>query len=330
MRVAILDDWSNTLRTLPCFSLLAGHEVTVFNDHVTDEDELARRLAQTEALVLIRERTPLRAPLIARLPKLKLVSQRSVYPHVDVDALTAHGVLLCSNLHPGSPSYATAELTWGLVIAGMRAIPQQMAAMRQGRWQTALGSTLRGKTLGIFGYGRIGAEVAGYGRTFGMEVLVWGREPSRARAQEHGYAAARDKAEFFARADVLTLHMRLVPATRGIVAAEDLARMKPDALLVNTSRAGLIVPGALEEALRAGRPGRAAIDVFEVEPIPAGDHPLLRMENVVCTPHIGYVTREEFQLQFTDVFDQINAFAAGAPMNVVNPEALGRKVSDGQ
>jgi len=320
MRVSILDDWSDALRTLPCFSLLDGHDVAVFNDHVTDEDELARRLAETEALVLIRERSPLRASLINRLPRLKLVSQRSVYPHIDVDALTARGALLCSNLHPGSPSYATAELTWGLVISAMREIPQQMAAMKRGRWQIGLGSTLRGKTLGIFGYGRIGGELAKYGRVFGMNVLVWGREPSREKALADGYEAARGKAEFFSRSDVLTLHMRLVPATRGIVDADDLARMKSDALIVNTSRAGLIAPGALESALKAGRPGRAAIDVFEVEPI-VGDRPLLHMSNVVCTPHIGYVTREEFQLQFTDIFAQINAFAAGAPINVVNPAA---------
>lgn len=272
MRVSILDDWSDTLRTLPCFSLLAGHDVQVFNDHVTDEDELARRLAQTEALVLIRERTPLRAPLIDRLHNLKLVSQRSVYPHIDLDALTARGVLLCSNLHPGSPSYATAELTWGLIIAAMRGIPQQMSAMKEGRWQVGLGSTLRGKTLGIFGYGRIGGELAKYGQVFGMKVLVWGREPSREKALADGYQVARDKADIFTRSDVLSLHMRLVPATKGIVDYDDLARMKPDALIVNTSCAGLIAPGALEKALATGRPGRAAIDVFEVEPIPRGDH----------------------------------------------------------
>ncbi len=324
MRVAILDDWSDSIRTLPCFSLLARHDVTIFNDHVTDEDELARRLGETEALVLIRERTALREPLIDRLPRLRLVSQRSVYPHIDVQALTRRGVLLCSNLHPGSPSYATAELTWGLVIAAMREIPQQMAAMKQGRWQIGLGSTLRNKTLGIFGYGRIGREVAAYGRVFGMNVLVWGREASREQARADGFDIAADKADFFARSDVLSLHMRLVPATRGIVALEDLGRMKPDALLVNTSRAGLIAPGALENALAAGRPGRAAIDVFEVEPIPGGKHPLLGMGNVVCTPHIGYVTREEFELQFTDIFEQINAFAAGAPINAVNPLALAR------
>jgi len=324
MRVSILDDWSDTLRTLPCFSLLDQHDVTVFNDHVTDEDELSRRLADTEALVLIRERTPLRASLINRLPSLKLVSQRSVYPHIDLNALTARGVLLCSNLHPGSPSYATAELAWGLIIAAMRGIPQQMYAMREGRWQVGLGSTLRGKTLGIFGYGRIGGELAKYGRAFGMNVLVWGREPSREQARQDGYEVAHDKVDFFSRCDVLTLHMRLVPSTRGIVDADDLARMKSDALIVNTSRAGLIVPGALEVALKAGRPGRAAVDVFEIEPVGPDKNALLQMDNVVCTPHIGYVTREEFQLQFTDIFEQINAFAAGAPVNVVNPAALPR------
>ncbi len=322
MRVTILDDWQDTIRTLPCFARLAGHDVTVWTDHVQDTDALVRRLADTEALVLFRERTQIRTPLLERLDRLKLISQRSVWPHIDVDTCTRRGVLVCSSMHPGTPSYATAELTWGLVLAAMRGIPRQAAALKAGQWQVGLGSTLRGKTLGIYGFGRIGRVVADYGRAFGMHVWVWAREATRAQAQQDGYAVAPDKARFLAESDVVSLHMRLVPATRGIVTAEDLARMKATALLVNTSRAGLIVPGALEAALRAGRPGFAAVDVFEQEPVVDGDHPLLRLDNALCTPHIGYVTRDEYELQFADIFDQINAFASGAPINVVNPEAL--------
>ena len=322
MKIAILDDWFDTLPTLPSYRKLDGHDVTVWRDHTDDVDVLADRLAEAEALVLIRERTAIRAPLVARLPKLRLISQRSVYPHIDVDACTAHGVVVSSNMHAGTPSYAAAELTFGLVLAAMRQLPAQVQALREGRWQAGVGRTLRGKTLGIFGYGRIGEAVAGYGAAFGMETLVWSSPASLGRAREHSLAVAASKEDFFARCDVLSLHLRLVPATRGIVGADDLARMKADALFVNTSRAGLVQPGALVEALRAGRPGMAAVDVFEQEPLRDVDHPLLRMDNVVCTPHIGYVTREEFDLQFSDVYDQINAYAEGSPIHVVNPAAL--------
>jgi D-3-phosphoglycerate dehydrogenase len=324
MRVSILDDWFDTLRTLRCFEKLAGHEVTVFTDHVEDLDLLADRLRACEALVLIRERTQVRAALLERLPALRLISQRSVYPHIDVETCSRLGVIVSSNVHLDTPSYATAELTWGLVLAAARQIPQQMASLQAGRWQIGLGRTLRGKTLGVYGYGRIGKVVAGYARAFGMDVLVWGREPSLAHAREDGYAAAATKEAFFEACDVLTLHMRLVPATRGIVTATDLARMKRDAILVNTSRAGLVERGALVAALRAGRPGILAVDVYEQEPLRDVDDPLLRLENVVCTPHIGYGTREEWELQFADVFDQVNAYAAGAPTNVVNPDVLPR------
>ena len=322
MKITILDDYFDTLRTLACFRELAGHDVTIWNDHVQDLDALARRLADTEVLVLIRERTQIRAPLIERLPKLRLISQRSAYPHIDIDACTRHGIIVSSNIHSDTPSYAAAELTWALVLAAMRQIPQQVAALKEGVWQTGVGHTLRGKTLGIFGYGRIGAVVAGYGKAFGMNVLVWAREASLERARADGYAAATSKAHFFAECDVLSLHMRLVDATRGIVSPADLARMKPSALLVNTSRAPLIQPGALVDALRAGRPGMAAVDVFEQEPLRDPTHPLLSMPNVVCTPHIGYVTRDEYEIQFADIFAQITAYAAGMPVNVVNPAVL--------
>jgi D-3-phosphoglycerate dehydrogenase len=325
MKIAILDDYFDTLRTLPCFAKLAGHEVTVFNDHLQSVAPLAERLAPFEALVLIRERTEIRAKLLERLPALRLISQRSVYPHIDIEACTRRGVVVCSSMHPGTPSYAAAELTWALILTAMRQIPAHMASLKAGNWQTGVGSSLRGKTLGIYGYGRIGAVVAGYGRAFGMNVLVWGREESLVRARASGYATAPDKRSFFGSCDVLSLHLRLGPATRGIVQAADLATMTPDALLVNTSRAGLIGPGVLLEALRHGRPGMAALDVYEDEPLIDPTNPLLVMDNVVCTPHIGYVSRDEWELQFSDIFDQINAFDAGAPTNVVNPDVLDRR-----
>jgi D-3-phosphoglycerate dehydrogenase len=327
MKISILDDYHDTLRTLACFSKLAGHEVEIWNDHVQDVDLLAARLKNTEALVLIRERTQIRAPLLDRLDKLKLISQRSVFPHIDVDACTRRGVIVSSSQHGGLPSYATAELTWGLILAAMRRIPQQMEALKAGKWQTGVGNSLRGKTIGIYGYGRIGAVVAGYAKAFGMKVQVWAREASLARARADGYSPARGKRAFFAECDIVSLHMRLVESTRGIVTADDLARMKSSALIVNTSRAPLIAPGALVSALKAGRPGMAAVDVYEEEPLTDVQHPLLTMENVVCTPHIGYVTREEYEIQFSDIFDQIIAYAAGKPINVVNPEVL---KSDGE
>ena len=313
MKISILNDYHDTLRTLDCFRKLDGHDVTIWNDHVQDTDALAKRLADTEVLVLIRERTQIRSLLIERLPKLKLISQRSVYPHIDIDACTERGIVVSSSQHPGTPSYATAELTWGLILAAMRQIPQQMASLKAGNWQIGVGSTLRDKTLGIFGYGR----------AFGMNVVVWARPQTMARAKAEGYLVAPSKADFFENCDVLSLHMRLVDATRGIVTAADLARMKPTALIVNTSRAPLIEPGVLVDALRSGRPGMAAVDVYEEEPVRDTKHPLLNMANVICTPHLGYVSREEYELQFTDIFDQITAFAAGSPTNVVNPDVLG-------
>jgi D-3-phosphoglycerate dehydrogenase / 2-oxoglutarate reductase len=324
MNITILDDYFDTLRDLPCFLKLAGHAVTVWNDHVQDTDALAKRLQNTEALVLIRERTQIRAPLIKRLSNLRLISQRSVYPHIDVEACTEAGVIVSSEMHAGTPSYAAAELTFGLILSAARQIPQQMAALRSGRWQIGVGDTLRGKTLGIYGYGRIGKAVAEYGRAFGMNILIWAREASRDAARTDGWQVAASKQTFFETCDVLSLHMRLVKETRGIVSADDLSRMKTTAMLVNTSRAGLVAPGALVSALTSGRPGAAAVDVFEDEPLRDIHDPLLLMENVVCTPHIGYVTRDEYQLQFSDIFDQIVAYAGGAPINVINPTVLTR------
>ncbi|MEP7124617.1 MAG: D-2-hydroxyacid dehydrogenase family protein [Byssovorax sp.] len=324
MKIAILDDYFDTLRTLPCFARLAGHDVTIWNDPMQDTDTLATRLHDTEALVLIRERTRIEAALLERLPNLRLISQRSVYPHIDIPACTRHGVVVSSSQHAGSPSYAAAELTWALALAAARRLPQQVAALRQGRWQTGVGTTLRGKTLGIFGWGRIGRTVAGYGRAFGMSILAWSRPASLELAREEGASVAASKEAFFAESDVLSLHLRLVPATRHIVGADDLARMKPTSILINTSRAGLIAPGALAAALQAGRPGRAAVDVFEQEPLTDPSHPLLTTDAAICTPHIGYVTAEEYETQFSEIFDQITAWAAGSPINVINPEVLAR------
>jgi D-3-phosphoglycerate dehydrogenase len=325
MKISILDDYHDPVRTLKCFSKVGGHEVEIWNDHVQDVEALAQRLKNTEALVLIRERTKIRTPLLERLDKLRLISQRSVYPHIDIETCTRRGVIVSSSQHAGTPSYATAELTWGLILAAMRQIPQQMTALKAGKWQIGVGSSLRGKTLGIFGYGRIGGAVANYGKAFGMNVVVWAREASLAKARADGYATARSKEAFFEACDIITLHMRLVDATRGIVTAADLAAMKATALIVNTSRAPLIAPGALVQALKTGRPGMAAVDVYEEEPMRDANHPLCTMDNVVCTPHIGYVTREEYELQFSDIFDQILAYAAGAPINVVNPAVLQKR-----
>ena len=325
MKITILDDYHDTLRTLTCFARLADHEVTIWTDHVQDVDALAERLKETEILVLIRERTEIRTGLLERLPALRLISQRSVYPHIDIDTCTRLGVIVSSSQHADTPAYAAAELTWGLVLAAMRQIPQQMASLRAGAWQMGVGRSLRGKTMGIYGYGRIGAVVAGYAKAFGMTVRVWAREAARERARADGYGVAASKEALFEECDVLSLHLRLVDATRGSVSASDLARMKPTALLVNTSRAALIEAGALVSALEAGRPGMAAVDVFEREPVLDTHHPLLAMDNVVCTPHIGYVSHDEYELQFSDIFDQILAYAAGTPTNVVNPGVLPSK-----
>ena len=322
MKVHILDDWFDTLRHLPCFAKLDGHDVTIWNDHVQETDALAERLKDAEAVCLFRERTKIQADLLARLPNLKLISQRSVFPHIDVPACTEHGVLLCSDQHSDTPSYAAAELTFGLVLAAMRKIPQQMASLKAGNWQMGVGHSVRHKTMGIWSYGRLGKAVAKYAKAFDMDVQVWGGERSCAEAVADGFRKAESREAFFATSDVVCLLVRLYPATRHMFTASDLALMKPDALLVNTSRAPLIEEGALYEALKAGRPGMAAVDVFEQEPVGKEGHPLLTLPNVVATPHIGYVTSEEYETQFQAIFDQVVAFDQGQPINVINAEAL--------
>lgn len=320
MKVHILDDWFDTLQGLPCFGKLSNHDVKVWTDHVEDTDDLAARLHEAQALVLFRERTKITRALIEKLPNLKLISQRSVYPHVAVQACSDNGVLLCSNMHGGTPSFAAAELTWALIMAGMRNLPAQMASAKAGHWQAGVGKTLRGRQLGLYGYGRIARAVAGYAEAFGMNVVWWSSDEGRARAQADGVQVAPDRDAFFANSDVVSIHVRLKPDTHGIVTASDFAQMQSGALFVNTSRAGLIVPGALLDALNAGYPGKAAIDVFDTEPLTDPNDPLLSHPNRIATPHIGFLTEDEFDLQFADIFDQVNAYAESAPIHMINPE----------
>lgn len=330
MKIAILDDYQDAVRGLDSFGLLDAHEVKVFNNSTRGLGQLAIRLAPFDALVLIRERTSFPAALLARLPNLKLISQTGkVSGHIDVAAATAQGIAIAEGI--GSP-IAPAELTWALVMAASRKIVPYANNLKDGLWQTAsinpvlngVGRVLHGRTLGLWSYGKIGKLVAGYARAFGMRVLVWGSEASRAAAVADGFEAAPSRAALFERADVLSLHLRLTDATRGIVTAVDLARMKPDALFVNTSRAELVADDALEGALKQGRPGMAALDVFTSEPLPQ-DAPLLRIPTVLATPHLGYVEKDSYELYFKAAFENIVQFAQGEPTNILNPEALGKR-----
>jgi len=323
MKVHILDDWADTLRSLPSFARLAGHEVTVWTDRA-EGAALAERLQGAEAVCLFRERTKITGDLLAQLPGLRMISGRGVWPHVDVAACSARGVVFCSNKPAEAPNHAAAELTWALVLAAMRDLPGQMASAKAGLWQAGVGRTLAGRTIGIYGFGRIGRLVAQYARAFGCRVIWWGSDEGRARAAAAGELVAKSRAAFFGGADVISLHLRLTPATTGIVTADDLAQMRPRSVLVNTSRAGLIAPGALLAGLEAGQPEIAALDVFDNEPVTDAADPVLSHPRVIATPHIGFVTEDEFDLQFADIYDQINAFAAGAPIHMVNPEAFAR------
>lgn len=322
MKVHILDDWFDTLRTLPCFDLLADHDVTIWTDHEPDPTKLAARVSEAEALVLFRERTGIGTALLDQLPNLSLISQRSVYPHIDVDACTRNGVMLCSNMHGGTPSYAAAEMTLALILASYRQIPQQVASIKAGNWQAGVGRTLRGRTLGLYGYGRIAGAVASYAEAIGMNVQWWASDAGRERAAADGKKLADNRKTFFSTSDVVSLHVRLKPTTKGLITSDDLSAMMPRALLVNTSRAGLIAEGALEREIARHRIF-AALDVFREEPLKDKNHPLLNHPNVLPTPHIGYVTEDEFNLQFTDIFEQVNAFDAGKPIHVINPQCLG-------
>lgn len=319
MRIVIPDDYQDCVRGLDCFAKLAGHDVQVFNDTVHDTEALAARFVDAEAIVLTRERTRIDAALLDRLPRLRLIAQTGkLAGHVDLAACTARGVLVAEGSGAGS---ATAELTWALALASRRHLVDEATRLRQGRWQGHLGQQLGGQRLGVWSYGRIGRQVAAYGRVFGMKVWVWGRDASTAAARADGFEVAPSREAFFAESDVISLHVRLNADTLGLVDAQDLSRMKTTALLVNTSRAELIAPGALEQALAHGRPGFAAVDVYEAEPILGADHPLLRLPNVLCTPHIGYVEKDNYERYFGIAFDRIRDFAAGTLTDVVNPEA---------
>ncbi|WP_386079335.1 D-2-hydroxyacid dehydrogenase family protein [Vreelandella sp. F11] len=311
MKIAIPDDYQDCVRSLDAFKQLEGHEVTVYNDTLTDLDALSAQFLGAEALVLIRERTPITAALLERLPNLKVISQTGGgAAHVDMEACRRQGVTVMTGT--GSP-YAAAELTWGLVLSAMRNIPAEVENLKAGRWQRTLGTGLKGRTLGIFGYGKIGSLVARYGQAFEMNVLVWGREGTRQRALEAGFDVAESQADLFQRSDVLSLHLRLNDDTRGIVNAGSLAQMKPTSLLVNTSRSQLVAPGALEEALKAGRPGQAAVDVFDTEPVLKDA--LLELPNLLATPHLGYVEKDSYELYFGDAFSNLLAYIDGQPVN---------------
>ena len=329
MKIAILDDYQDAVRGLECFRMLDGHDVKVFTNSTRGLGQLAIRLAPFDALVLIRERTAFPRPLLAKLPNLKLLSQTGkVAGHIDVAAATEHGVAIAEGV--GSP-VAPAELTWTLIMAASRKIVPYANNLKDGLWQTAsinpelngLGRVLKGRTLGIWGYGKIGHMVANYAKAFGMQVMVWGSDKSRDAAVADGFTAAPSREAFFEQADVVTVHLRLNDATRGIVTADDLARMKRDALFVNTSRAELVEEGALEDALRKGRPGYAALDVFTSEPLGA-DAPLLKIPTVLATPHLGYVEQDSYELYFRTAFENVVNFANGNPTNILNPDALAR------
>ena len=331
MNIVVLDDYQDAVRKLQCASRIAPYSVTVFTNTVKGLGQLAVRLKDAEVLVLIRERTPITRQLLDKLPRLRLISQTGgVGNHIDVAACTQRGIAVAQGA--GSP-VAPAELTWALIMAAMRRLPQYIVNLKHGAWQQSglragcmpanfgLGNVLRGKTLGIWGYGRIGRIVAGYGRAFGMNVCIWGSEASRAQALADGFESAPSRKAFFSHCDIVSLHLRLSDETRGAIGLQDLSVMKPSALLVNTSRAELVAADALIAALNRGRPGMAAVDVFEAEPILQG-HALLRLENCICTPHIGYVEQDSYELYFGAAFDNVVNFIDGTPTNLVNPEAL--------
>jgi D-3-phosphoglycerate dehydrogenase len=324
MKIAVIDDYQNAFKTLKCYPKLAGHEVVIYTEPETNVEKIAERLKDADAVILTQQRTAFPRALIEKLPKLKLIGQTGrAASHVDLEACTDRGVVVSAG--GSGNSNATAELTWGLILSALRNLPFEVKRLKEGRWQSTLGIGVNGKTLGIYAYGKIGSIVAGVGKAFGARVVCWGREGSTGRAKAAGFDVAKSREEFFAECDIISLHLPLNKETRGIVTRDDLGRMKPTGLLVNPSRSGLIAKGALEDALKAGRPGRAAVDVYDQEPVLGADHPLLKMDNVTCTPHLGYVTRESYEEYYATVVDDIVAFAAGKPNHVLNPDAVGKK-----
>ncbi len=324
MKVAVIDDYQDAFRRLGCYARLKGHDVAVYHDTEKDPVRLAERLKDAEAVILTQQRSPFPRTVIEKLPKLRLISQTGRNAnHIDLAACTGKGIVVSAG-GAGNPN-PTAELTWALILASLRRIPQEVQRMKEGKWQGSVGVGAAGKTLGVYAYGRIGSIVARAGSAFGMKVVCWGREGSTSKAREAGFEVAASREAFFESADIVCLHLPLNKETRGIVTAQDLARMKPAALIVNTSRAQIIAEGALAEALKKGRPGFAAVDVYEDEPVLGGNHPLLKMDNVICTPHLGYVEQGTYEAYFGAAIDQILAFAAGKPINVLNPEVLEKK-----
>lgn len=321
MKIHVIDDYQDAFRKLSCFARLKDHNVVVFRDTEKDPRKLAQRLQDADCVILTQQRSPFPREVVAHLPKLRLICQTGRNTgHIDMAACTEKGIAVCAA--GTSKPYATAELAWGLILASLRHLPREIQALKQGGWQTTVGTGLHGKTLGIYALGRIGSCVARVGAAFGMQVVCWGREGSLARAREAGFQVAQSREAFFETADVLSLHIPLNTETRALVTAGDLRRMKPTALLVNTSRARLIEDGALVAALREGRPGFAAVDVYEEEPVQKAAHPLLQMENVLCTPHLGYVEQDSYEMHYGAAVDNLLAFAAGKPANVLNPQVL--------
>jgi D-3-phosphoglycerate dehydrogenase len=323
MKIAVLDDYSGAFRKVTGFARLKDHEVAIYNDTVKDGTKLVARLHDADAVVITQERSALRREVIEKLPKLKLVAQTGSHrSHIDIDACTERGIAIAALNDGGGRSYSTVELTWALILASLRHVPHEAEQLKRGVWQTTVGTGLRGKTLGVYAPGNIGEQVAQIGKGFGMNVTCWGREASRQHARQAGYEVPESREAFFAGADVLTLHILYRHETRGIVKAADLACMKPTALLVNTSRARIIEDGALVDALKKGRPGLAAVDVYEEEPVVGGAHPLLALPNVLCTPHLGYAVDYQFERIYNIAIDNILAFASGKPANIINPQAL--------
>lgn len=321
MKITVLDDYPEAFCKLSAAARLAGHEVVAYADAERDLERLVERLADSDAVLLTQQRTPFPRALIERLPRLRLIAQTGDHvEHLDVCACTERGIVITAGRGGRPPS--TVELTWGLILSSRRNIPHEVQMLKRGVWQTTVGRGLRGRVLGIYGFGRIGAGVAEVGRAFGMKVLCYGRAASQERARAAGFDLAESRDVLFEAADVLSLHVNLNEETRAGIGVADLARMKPDALIVNTGRAALIAPGALVDALRGGRPGYAAVDVFETEPMRDPDHPLLRMPNVVCTPHLGYVESDTLDSYYGIAVDGILAFVAGKPINVLNPSVL--------
>ena len=320
MKIAIVDDWSKSLRTLPCFEKLENLDVTILSDHISTIDDRIRQLSQFDAVVLIRERTQITRILLQGLPKLKFISLFGNCPNIDIQACSDHRVLVCAGKRSYAPSFAAAEHTWALIMAAAKDIPQQMQNLQNGKWQKGMARGLFGRRLGLYGYGRIAKQVADYAEAFNMQVEWWGSDQGRARAKADGRTVSKSRATFFAKNDIVSVHLRLTSATRGVITAADLGKMKPDSVFVNTSRSRLLGSGVLLNELNSGRPGKAAVDVFDEEPINWQRDELACHPHIIATPHIGFVTDDAFEMRFSEVFEQVRSWARGRPVNMLNPD----------